>query len=30
MKQFELTKNCFIHSDQGIRYTSPKFQSLLE
>lgn len=29
-KKFKLAKNCFIHSDQGVHYTSPKFQNLLK
>ena len=24
-KRFKLAKGCFIHSDQGVHYTSPKF-----
>ncbi len=29
-KKFKLAKNCFIHSDQGVHYTSPRFQNLLK
>jgi len=29
-KRFKLAENCFIHSDQGVHYTSPKFQNLLK
>jgi transposase InsO family protein len=29
-RQFKLDKNCFIHSDQGVHYTSPIFQKLLK
>jgi len=29
-KKFELAENCFIHSDQGVHYTSPRFQNLLK
>ena len=29
-KRFKLNKNCFVHSDQGFHYTSPKFQRLLK
>jgi transposase InsO family protein len=25
-----LAENCFIHSDQGVHYTSPEFQNLLK
>lgn len=28
--QVKLTKDAFIHSDQGVHYTSPKFQSLVK
>jgi transposase InsO family protein len=29
-KRFKLAENCFIHSDQGVHYTSPEFQNLLK
>jgi transposase InsO family protein len=29
-KRFQLAEDCFIHSDQGVHYTSPKFQNLLK
>jgi len=29
-KRLKLAEGCFIHSDQGVHYTSPKFQSLLK
>jgi len=29
-KKFALSKDAFIHSDQGVHYTSPKFQKLLK
>lgn len=29
-KHFNLAENAFIHSDQGVHYTSPKYQSLLK
>lgn len=29
-KKIKLAANCFIHSDQGVHYTSPKFQRLLK
>ena len=29
-KRFKLAEGCFIHSDQGVHYTSPKFQNLLK
>ena len=29
-KHFNLDENVFIHSDQGVHYTSPKFQKLLK
>ncbi len=29
-KRFKLSEGCFIHSDQGVHYTNPKFQSLLK
>lgn len=29
-KHFNLSKEAFIHSDQGFHYTSPKFQNLLK
>jgi len=29
-KKIKLAKNCFIHSDQGVHYTSPRFQNLLK
>lgn len=29
-RQFKLDENCFIHSDQGVHYTSPIFQKLLK
>ena len=29
-KRFKLAEGCFIHSDQGVHYTSPRFQSLLK
>ncbi|MGF7047844.1 transposase InsO family protein, partial [Paenibacillus sp. DS2015] len=29
LKHRHLTKDAFIHSDQGVHYTSPKFQKLV-
>lgn len=29
-RQFKLHKDAFIHSDQGVHYTSPRFQKLLK
>jgi putative transposase len=29
-RQFKLSKDAFIHSDQGVHYTSPTFQKLLK
>jgi len=29
-KRFKLAEGCFIHSDQGVHYTNPKFQNLLK
>lgn len=29
-KKFKLAENVFIHSDQGVHYTSPRFQNLLK
>ncbi len=29
-KRFKLAEGCFIHSDQGVHYTSPEFRSLLK
>ena len=30
LKSFKLHKDAFIHSDQGVHYTSPRFQNLLK
>ena len=29
-KDFKLSKDAFIHSDQGAHYTTPKYQKLLK
>ena len=29
-KRFQLHSDCLMHSDQGVHYTSPKFQKLLK